>query len=176
MQRKTLITLPLALLSLLMTACSGNLFAAPTLTPTATPTFTPTLTPTNTTTPTYTPLPTDTPIPPTFTPTPDLPKGKPVAVWQGIPIMPNAIAGEGTDKAFKFITAASVDEVMAYYVATMPKYGWKYEQTMPDGPGKYIFILPRDQGGYIIELGGPFDLMIVYEENGLTRVNIYYTP
>jgi hypothetical protein len=78
MQRKTLIILNLALLSVLVIACSGSLFAVPTpkLIPTLTPTFTlavmPTFTPANAITPTDTTLPTETPLPATLPPTSDV--------------------------------------------------------------------------------------------------------
>jgi hypothetical protein len=178
MQRKLLSILFLAFLSLLVTACGGSLFAPPTPTPTSIPipTLTPTDTPSPTSTPTNTPFPTKTPVPPTLTATPDLPQGTPVSEWQGIPIMPGAISGDGDEFFYEFITNASQDEVRDYYIKTMPEYGWKYEQTMPDGPGKYIFILPNDKGGYIIYLGSPFDFMYVYEEGGFTHVEILYTP
>jgi len=90
--------------------------------------------------------------------------------------MPNAIAGEAGDKTYKFITKASIDEVMAYYIVTMPKYGWKYEKNMPNEPGKYIYIFQSKTGEYIIELGGPFDLIVVQQENDFILVNIFYNP
>jgi hypothetical protein len=176
MQRKLHSILVIIILSFLVTACGRNLFAPPTLMPT--PTLTPTNTPlpTNTVTPTNTPLPTKTPIPPTLTATPDLPQGTPVSEWQGIPIMPGAIAGDGDEGFYRFITKASQDEVRDYYIKTMPKYWWKYWQTHPDEPGKNIYVLPNDKGGYIIYLGGPFDFMYVYEEGDFTHVRILYTP
>lgn len=168
----------LLLFCLLVTACSGTSFSVPTSTPSPTRPLPPTgtLSPTNTVTPTDTPRPTNTTLPPTLTSTPDLPQGTPVSEWQGIPIMPDAIAGDGGETFYKFITKVSQDEVRDYYIETMPKYGWAYEETIPGEPGKYITILPNDKGGFFIYLGGPFDFLYVYEENGYTHVEILYTP
>lgn len=163
-----------------MTATAASWTRTPTSTNTATstPTLTPTPTETSTPTPSETPTraPTKTAIPPTLTPTLDLPVGTPVAVWQGIPIMPGAIAGEGGEVVYEYITNATQEEVRDYYIETMPLYGWQYLDHFPDGPGKFITILPNDKGGFIIYLGSPFDIIYLYEENGLTFVTIIYNP
>jgi hypothetical protein len=57
---------------------------------------------------------------------PDLPMptGKPVANWEGIPVMPIAIAGDGDSQGYSFTIMASPDEVQAFYENAMPKLGW----------------------------------------------------
>ena len=103
---------------LFFSACS---VLAPQPTPTATATYTPSPTNTPEPTATFTPEPTgtNTPVPPTETPISisDLldPKGTPAAEWNGIPIMPEAIAGEGSDSGYKFRVIATPEEVIAYY-------------------------------------------------------------
>ena len=110
--------------SVLLGACSA---IAPQ--PTSTPI------PTQTPLPTETPIPTDTPIPtatdtPEPTPTEDImsslvPVGEPASEWNGIPIMPEAIAGEGDTGAYRFTIQASREEIQAYYTLELPKLGWR---------------------------------------------------
>ena len=117
------------LLSILIIAlASCNTFVPqPTETPTPTNTSLPTSTntPKPTTTPTNTP--TLTPIPPTETSSaPDLPmpSGKPAGEWEGIPIMPNAIAGEGDSKSYSFTINATPEEIQKFYEKELGKQGW----------------------------------------------------
>lgn len=112
-----------------------------TATPTETPTSTPTSTPEPTETPTSTPTPTIAPtsVPATAAPaeTPEsggsgdpsdfplpLPTGAPAAEWNGIPIMPQATAGEQGDGSYYFITGASVQTISSYYQSQMINLGW----------------------------------------------------
>jgi len=112
----------LFLASLLAIAAGCNAFApAPTPTldpsPTALPTPTATLAPTNT----------PTTIPNADTPTSSalpLPSGTPAADWEGIPVMPNALAGNGDASGYSFTTNASADKVQAFYESKMVKLGW----------------------------------------------------
>lgn len=101
---------------LLLASCT---LVAPEPTPTAT--FTPL--------PTETPLPTatKTPLPPT--PTEDiaaalLPVGTPDAEWNGIPIMPEAIAGEGDDGGYSFTVQATPEDIQAYYERELTGLGF----------------------------------------------------
>jgi hypothetical protein len=114
---KRMVTLSsLILVALTMASCT---FTAPE--PTLTATFTPL--------PTETPLPTatKTPLPPT--PTEDIaaalvPVGTPDAEWNGIPIMPEAIAGEGDDGGYTFTVQATPEEIQAYYERELTGLGF----------------------------------------------------
>src|SRR5262245_47762864 len=110
---RIIIFLPL-IIGVLTSACSGSVFARPTATLTATVTATASPQPTNTATATKTSVPTETPTPPS--PAHELPKGTPLAEWSGIPIMPNAIAGESGEPYYIYITRASPEEVLTYYL------------------------------------------------------------
>lgn len=106
----------------LSTACSS---LAPQ--PTGTPIPTETQAPTSTSTPEPTSTPTDTPVPPTETPSApvlQLPVGEPADEWEGIPVMPNAIAGEGDSAGYTFIIAASLEEIQTFYEQELAKLGW----------------------------------------------------
>jgi hypothetical protein len=154
-------------------ACSANLFASPTPTFTLTSTQTNTPEPTNTSTPTKTPRPTNTPIPPT--PTPELPKGTPLAEWSKIPVMPNAMAGETGETFYMYITKTSVDDVLAYYVQTMPKYGWKFVDTIPLEDVKEVAVT-EDKDGYTLSLGFSIGFIFIYREGDITHVDILINP
>jgi hypothetical protein len=100
--------------------------------PTLTSTPEPTITPTRTATPTPTPVPptqtpTKTPVPPTKTPSTlglQMPSGTPVANWEGLPVMPNAIAGDSDATGYSFTVKASTEEIQNFYEKEMPKLGW----------------------------------------------------
>lgn len=116
----------LSILTLILASC--NTFAAkPTETPIPAPTSLPTLTPTAEPTPTPTQSPTDTPVLPAETasaPVLPMPSGKPLTNWEGIPVMPNAIAGDGDSNGYSFTVQATPDEVQQFYKVEMPKLGW----------------------------------------------------
>ena len=120
---------------LVMALASCSTFAPkPTQTPTPTETSLPTSTntPEPTNTPTQTPEPTNTPtktpVPPTEKPSAGIlatPSGKPASEWEGFPIMPNAIAGEGDSTGYSFTINATAHEIQAYYEIELNKLGWK---------------------------------------------------
>jgi hypothetical protein len=125
------------LLSVIVLAACNSFQPQPTTTPTptntstssATLTQTPSLSPTPTVTPrpSKTPKPTKTPAPPTLTPNAYgfvLPVGKPAAEWKGIPVMPNAIAGEESTGSYSYTVKNSVAAVQKFYIRELPKIGW----------------------------------------------------
>jgi len=95
----------------------------------------PTPPPTATDSPSATPLPTETqPAVPTDTPvpqmtdTPDIfaelnPASAPLKEWNGIPIMPGALAGDGSQTTYYFTTKSTVDEIHAFYDQSLAKVG-----------------------------------------------------
>ncbi len=111
-----------SVLVIALTACGPS---APAPTETPKPTETPL--PTSTSTPEPTNTPTQTPVPPTETPSAPvlkMPSGKPAAEWEGIPIMPEAIAGEGDSKDYSFTIKASADDIQKFYETKLAKLGW----------------------------------------------------
>lgn len=100
------------------------------------PQSTETPTPTETSSPTSTSTPTETPLPPTETPSAPalpMPSGKPSSEWEGVPIMPNAIAGEGDNKGYSFTINASPDAIQKFYEKELGKLGWTL---LASGQGK----------------------------------------
>src|SRR5262245_51134769 len=103
----------LSALALTLVFCS-TFTPKPTETPIPTETSLPTLT--NTPEPTITP--TKTLVPLTETPSAPvlrMPSGTPSSEWEGIPVMPNAIAGEGDSTGYYFTINASLDEIQKFY-------------------------------------------------------------
>jgi hypothetical protein len=88
------------------------------------PTVIPTLTFTALSIPTLT----KTPFQPTNTPDTVaalVPESQPASEWNGIPIMPNAIAGEGDEESYVFTVKASPQQVQEYYQLELGKLGWQ---------------------------------------------------
>ncbi len=119
-------TILLSVLAIALASCS-SVAPKPTQTPIPTQTSLPTSTSTPEPTKTPTQIPTATPVLLTETPSAPvlkMPSGKPASEWEGIPIMPNAIAGEGDSKGYAFTIKASVDEIQKFYETKLAKLGW----------------------------------------------------
>lgn len=102
--------------------------------PTVTSTPKPTTTPTNTSTVTA--------LPPTVTPSKEalhIPTGIPVSTWNDIPIMSNAVSGDGDDKGYSYTVDATLDYVQIYYNKALAKLGWSLIGT-GQGKGKSILL------------------------------------
>jgi len=127
-----------------------------TLTPTETSLPTSTFTPEPTHTPTHTPIPpTNTSVPPTDTPsapTLPIPQGEPVSEWEGIPVMPNALAGDGDPSGYSFIVPASRDEVQQFYVEELVKLGWQPFASGESDNGAVILMFMNDSGTLSISI------------------------
>jgi len=125
-----------------LTSC--NTFAPkPTETPTATATSVATLT----STPKPTNTPTQTPVPPTETPAaPELhmPSGKPSSNWNGIPIMPNALTGEGSSQGYSFTVNSSSDEIQKFYEKELGKLGWNALASGQGSSNSILMIFIKD--------------------------------
>lgn len=124
-------------------ACSSFMQPSPTAIPTSTFTFTPSPAPTATVTQT----PTSTALPPTETPdviSALVPAGEPESEWNGIPIMPGAIAGDGDAGAYRFTIKASRDEIQAYYESGLRKLGWSLLAAGEGEAGAVIMIFMRE--------------------------------
>jgi len=136
----------------LLAACARLLATSPspsptapatsTLTPTAPATFTLTLSPTST--PTSTLTPTRTPIPPS--PTPDLSylfnfSAKPLPYWSGMPVMPQAIAGDDKKVMYYYYLKASREAVHQFYLNEMPRWGWQLFSSVGGKSGDVLIFI-----------------------------------
>jgi hypothetical protein len=60
------------------------------------------------------------------------PQGTPASEWMGVPIMPQAIAGQGfDDNTYSFKTDASAQAVLDYYNDQLATLGWSQTFNMP---------------------------------------------
>lgn len=53
-----------------------------------------------------------------------IPSGEPATEWNELPIMPDALAGDGDDEAYAFIVAATQTAVQFFYEEQMEPLGW----------------------------------------------------
>ena len=107
-----------------LTACNSptsESTSTPALSPTGLPAETPTPEPTATLTLTLTLIPPTETVSGRLLP---LPSGTPASNWQGIPVMPVALAGKGDNSSYTFTVKGQVGDVQKYYEAEMPKLGW----------------------------------------------------
>ncbi len=139
-------TILLSVLAATLASC--NAFAPQaTATPVPTATSAPTLTHTPEPTGTPTQEPTQTPVPPTETPSaPDLPmpSGEPSTEWEGIPVMPNAIAGEGDSTGYSFTIKATAEEIQSFYETELAKLGWGLFTSGQGASGATLLMFMKD--------------------------------
>ena len=124
----------LILLILVLAACSNFIRPNPTAIPTLTLTAIPALTLIST------------PFPPTSAPDAVAalaPEGQPASEWNGIPIMPDAIAGEGDEESYVFTIKATPQQVQEYYQLELGKLGWQPSAT-GDGDSSLTLIFTND--------------------------------
>ena len=120
----------LILLAFALAACSS--FAQPT--PTAAPTSTFTAIPIST----ATSMLTNTPLPPSATP-----EGQSASEWNGIPVMPDAIAGDGDEESYVFTIKATLQQIQEYYQLELGKLGWQ-PFAQEDGDSSLTLIFMND--------------------------------
>jgi hypothetical protein len=122
-----------AVLFLLVLAACSNL-----ATPTSVPTLAPTAVPVSIATGASTPL----AVP--VTGTSDIfaelnPEGQAAKEWNGIPIMPGAIAGEGDEEGYVFKIKATPGQIQEYYQVELSKLGWRPFTQGDDESSIFIF-------------------------------------
>jgi hypothetical protein len=141
------------ILSVLVTALASCNALSPK--PTETPTPTATSLPSSTSTPQPTNTPTETPVPPTETPSApvlSMPSGNPSSEWEGIPVMPNAIAGEGDSTGYAFTINASPDEIQEYYEQELGKLGWNMLASGQGTTNAILLIFMKDTSTFSVSI------------------------
>ena len=58
-------------------------------------------------------------------PSTETPGAQPASTWNGIPIMPGAIAGEGDEEGYVFTIHATPQNVQEYYQLELGRLGWQ---------------------------------------------------
>jgi len=75
------------------------------------------------------------------------PQGTPVAEWNGIPIMPQATAGQEHDSAnYSFRFTGTVQEASDFYTNGLGPAGWSPMITMPGDENGAILVFQKDSG------------------------------
>lgn len=59
------------------------------------------------------------------------PQSPPLSEWKGIPIMPQASAGEESDGMYVFKTGATSQEIQDFYNTQLPSLGWETTVSLP---------------------------------------------
>ena len=74
------------------------------------------------------------------------PQGTPVSEWKGIPIMPQATAGQefAENSTYSYKVDASIEEVQQYYKTELDKLGWKSFFNMPSGSSGSVQVYQKD--------------------------------
>ncbi len=116
------------------------------------PSQTPAPTSTNTPIPTSTPLPTA-----THTPAPEKisgpeipkflglsPKNWPLDIWEGIPVLQQAIKGEEEYGGYYYTTDLTVSEIKLFYQDELKKNGWKLSAVGEAENGSFLLIFQND--------------------------------
>jgi hypothetical protein len=86
-----------------------------------------------------------------------LPSGTPLAEWNGIPVMPGAIAGEALENGYQFTTAADLDEIKNFYETELSNLGFDLETTVDQSAGYAVLSFRKgDMNGMVViaPLGG----------------------
>ena len=73
-----------------------------------------------------------------------MPSGQAGAAWHDLPVMPQAIAGEGDNESYYFTVEASVDEVLDFYEIEMGKLDWSLLGTGEGETGALLMIFQKD--------------------------------
>lgn len=74
-----------------------------------------------------------------------MPSGQPDSIWNDLPIMPQAIAGEGDDESYYFTVEASANEVQNFYENEMSKLNWSLLGVGEGKNGALLLIFQKDQ-------------------------------
>jgi len=73
-----------------------------------------------------------------------LPTGTPLTSWGGIPILPDASAGEGDDSGYAFIVKTDAGDIQQFYEETLLSLGWMILANSLDDTGAVLLIAMKD--------------------------------
>jgi hypothetical protein len=92
-------------------------------------------------------------------------EGEPIEEWHGIPIMAEAVAGDGTDTVYTYSIYASFDEIESFYDKEMVVLGWERSATGTSAAGQSLMLIYMKNGAMVLVALAP-------GSNGLTFVVI----
>jgi len=90
------------------------------------------------------------------------PTGEPVAVWNDIPIMPQATAGnEAGGGNYSFRAPVSLDDVRTFYNDQLKALGWTQMMSLPSSSEAAILLFTKDQGVLTVTATAQGDEVVV---------------
>jgi len=73
------------------------------------------------------------------------PQGTPLSEWNGVPILPQATAGQEFDSTtYSFKATATATEAQEFYNAQLTKLGWTQSFSMPGGGEAALMLFEKD--------------------------------
>ena len=81
-----------------------------------------------------------------------LPVGKPASEWQGIAIMPQAIAGDGDNGGYSFIIEATEDEIQSFYETELSNAGWEFLATGEGETGAIFMVFQKSDAAASVSI------------------------
>lgn len=90
------------------------------------------------------------------------PTGEPVAVWNDIPIMPEATAGnEAGGSNYSFRAPVSIEDVQTFYNDQLAALGWTQMMSIPGGGEAAVSVFTKDEHILTVTATGQGDEVIV---------------
>ena len=91
------------------------------------------------------------------------PQGEPVKEWNGVPVMPQATAGQEfpDTKTYSFKATATVKEAQDFYNDMMSKAGWSPMISMPGDANGAILVFQNDGKIVTITITAQGDTLVV---------------
>jgi hypothetical protein len=91
------------------------------------------------------------------------PEGTPVSEWNGIPIMPQATAGEEfkDSSTYSFKVNATVKEAQDYYNTELTKLGWSSSFSMPGNDTVAVQVYQKDNDLLTVTITNMNDSVVV---------------
>lgn len=71
------------------------------------------------------------------------PQDPPLSEWNGIPVMPGAIAGDESEGLYGYTIKVDVKSVQDFYAEKLPSLGWSETFTMPDSSGLSVLVYQK---------------------------------
>jgi hypothetical protein len=89
------------------------------------------------------------------------PTGEPVSVWNDIPIMPEATAGNEVGSNYSFRAPVSVEDVKTFYYDQLTALGWTQMMSLPGSSEVAVTVFTKDDHILTVTATGQGDEVIV---------------
>jgi len=89
------------------------------------------------------------------------PTSEPVAVWNDVPIMPEATAGDEVGDRYSFRATVSVEDVRSFYKDQLTALGWEQMMSLPGSSELTVMLFTKDDHILTVTATGQGDEVIV---------------